>query len=200
MPRPSRLVLPSVPLHVVQRGHNRQRCFHTADDFEAYRLWLHEAALDSACALHAYVLMSNHIHLLLSVESTEHLAGMMKRVAQKYAQYFNYRHHRSGTLWDGRYKSCFVPTEDYVLTCQRYIEMNPVRAGIVRFPGNYKWSSYRSNGEGRHDQLLTPHSVYLRLGLNDSDRRQAYLRLFREALTPQQLAEIRAALNATPQP
>lgn len=196
MPRFSRLVLPAVPLHVIQRGHDRQRCFFVDDDYVVYRQCLHEEAVVACCEVHAYVLMSNHVHLLLSVEDAERLAIMMKGVAQRYAQYFNHRRAATGSPWDGRYKSCLVQTEGYLLTCQRYIEMNPVRAGMVRFPGNYKWSSYRGNAEGRHDELLTPHSVYARLGNDDAERRQAYMRLFRETLTPMQLAEIRAAGNS----
>ncbi|MYM25241.1 transposase [Duganella sp. FT135W] len=195
MPRHSRLVLPAVPLHVIQRGHDRQRCFFVDDDFVEFRQWLHEETVIARCEVHAYVLMSNHVHLLVSVEDARQLAAMMKGVTQKYAQYFNHRHQTTGSPWDGRYKSCLVQTEGYLLACQRYIEMNPVRAGMVRFPGNYKWSSYRSNAEGRHDALLTPHSVYRRLGMNDNERRQAYLRLFQETLTPMQIAEIRAAAN-----
>ncbi|MRX08179.1 transposase [Pseudoduganella sp. FT25W] len=195
MPRHTRVVLKSVPLHVIQRGHDRQRCFFSDEDFLVYRQWLHEEAVMARCAVHAYVLMSNHVHLLVSVDDAERLAAMMKGVAQRYAQYFNRRQQASGSPWDGRYKSCVVQTEGYLLTCQRYIELNPVRAGMVRFPGNYRWSSYRSNAEGRHDELLTPHSVYERLGLNPSDRRQAYMRLFQQPLTPMQIAEIRAAAN-----
>lgn len=195
MPRHLRFVMPSVPLHVIQRGHDRQPCFLVADDYLAYRQWLHEEAVLACCLVHAYVLMGNHVHLLVSAGDAERLAGMMKGVAQRYAQYFNHRHQTTGSPWDGRYKSCLVQTEEYLLTCQRYIEMNPVRAGMVRFPGNYKWSSYRSNAEGRRDELLTPHAVYERLGLDASERRQAYMRLFREALTPMQIAEIRAAAN-----
>lgn len=196
MPRHSRLVLPAVPLHVIQRGHDRQRCFYVDDDFVMFRQWLHEGAVLARGEVHAYVLMSNHVHLLVSVEDAEKLAAMMKGVTQKYAQYFNHRHQMTGSPWDGRYKSCLVQTEGYLLTCQRYIEMNPVRARMVRFPGNYKWSSYRSNAEGRHDGVVTPHSVYQRLGMNDSERRLAYMRLFQETLTPKQIAEIRAAANS----
>jgi putative transposase len=195
MPRASRTFLSAVPLHVIQRGHDRQRCFFVDDDFDVYRKWLHEQALLVECRVHAYVLMSNHVHLLVSVEDVRRLALMMKGVAQAYSQYFNHRHRSSGTVWDGRYKSCLVQTEGYFLTCQRYIELNPVRAGMVRFPGNYKWSSYRSNAEGRHDALVTPHSMYERLGRDASERRQAYLKLFQEALTPMQIAQIRAAGN-----
>jgi putative transposase len=195
MPRHPRLVLPSVPLHVIQRGHDRQQCFFVEEDFVFYRQCLQEKAEMVACQVHAYVLMSNHVHLLLSVEEVGQLAWMMKGVGQQYAQYFNGRHQVSGALWDGRYKSCLVQTEGYLLTCQRYIELNPVRAGMVRFAGNYRWSSYRCNAEGRHDGLVTPHSVYQRLGRDEGEQRQAYLRLFEAMLTPMQIQQIRAAGN-----
>jgi putative transposase len=196
MPRRSRLLLQSVPLHVIQRGHDRCRCFFVDEDFEVYRQWLHEQATFAGCRIHAYVLMSNHVHLLVSVEDAGTLAGMMKGVAQQYAQYFNHRRDSSGAVWDGRYKSCLVQTERYLLVCQRYIELNPVRAGMVRFPGNYRWSSYRANAEGRRDVLLTPHSVYERLGANPLERRQAYFKLFQETLTPMQIEQIRVAGNS----
>jgi putative transposase len=140
--------------------------------------------------------MGNHVHLLISVEDARELAAMMKGVAQRYAQYFNLRHRRSGAVWDGRYKSCLVRTEEYFLICQRYIELNPVRAGIVRFPGNYRWSSYRANAEGRVDSLLTAHSIYLRLGLTEPERRQAYMRLFHKGLTVEQIEKVRSAGNS----
>jgi putative transposase len=197
MPRHSRVVLPAVPLHVIQRGHDRQRCFFVDEDFAAYRQWLHEEAVVAGCRIHAYVLMSNHVHLLLSVEGVEQLARLMKNVGQRYAQRFNKCHGTSGSPWDGRYKSCLVQSEGYLLTCQRYIELNPIRAGMVRFPGNYKWSSYRSNAEGRHDGVVTPHLVYDRMGRDASARRQAYLRLFQQALTPMQVEQIRAAGNGS---
>jgi len=140
--------------------------------------------------------MSNHVHLLVSVDDAQGLTLMMKGLGQRYAQYFNRRHRTSGSPWDGRYKSCLVQTEAYLLTCQRYIELNPVRAGMVNFPGNYRWSSYRCNAEGRHDALLTPHSVYQRLGGSAAERQQAYMRLFRVALTPMQIEQIRKAGNS----
>jgi len=192
MPRASRIFLPAVPLHVIQRGHDRRQCFFCDDDFQMYRRLLHE----QAALVHAYVLMSNHVHLLVSVDDVASLAAMMKGVAQGYSQYFNARRGTTGTVWDGRYKTCLVQTEGYFLTCQRYIELNPVRAGMVRFPGNYKWSSYRSNAEGRYDALVTPHEMYRRLGRDAAERRQAYLRLFQQALTPMQIAQIRGASSS----
>ena len=191
MPRRSRLILPSVPLHVIQRGHDRQLCFLCDDDFQRYRELLHEWVALSAVQIHAYVLMSNHVHLLLSAEDRTALAKLMKSVAQRYSEYFNLRYRRSGSVWDGRYKSCPVQSEKYLLVCQRYIELNPVRARMVRFPGNYRWSSYRGNAEGRRDNLITPHPVFLRLGREAGERRQAYCSLFRESLPQPVIEQIR---------
>ena len=196
MPRRARLVLAGVPLHVIQRGHDRQRCFFSDYDFEVYRQWLREAALAHNCLIHAYVFMGNHLHLLISAEDGRELAATMKGVGQRYAHYFNKRHGRSGTVWDGRYKSCLVQTEEYFLICQRYIELNPVRAGVVGFPGNYRWSSYRANAEGRPDALLSAHAIYLRLGLTDLGRRQAYIKLFHKGLTPEQIEQVRSSGNS----
>lgn len=191
MPRRSRLILPAVPLHVIQRGHDRQLCFLGDDDFQRYAELLREWSILSATQVHAYVLMSNHVHLLLSVADAAALAKLMKAVAQRYSEYFNLRYRRSGSVWEGRYKSCPVQSERYLLVCQRYIELNPVRAGMVRFPGNYRWSSYRTNAEGRSDGIITPHSVFQRLGRSATERQQAYCGLFREALPQPVIDQIR---------
>lgn len=121
---------------------------------------------------------------------------MMKGVAQSYTQYFNRHYQRSGTLWDGRYKSCLILDERYFLTCQRYMELNPVRAGLVRFPGNYRWSSYRGNAEGRRNDVLTPHELYLRLGVTPAARQRAYRELFNEVLAAHDIERIRAAASS----
>ena len=194
MPRPHRLVLPDIPLHIIQRGHNRQRCFGNDADYQAYLRLLRQHG--APCTLHAYVLMSNHVHLLLTATDLGLLAHMMKSLAQQYAQYFNYCYRSSGAVWEGRYKTCMVQTERYFLECQRYIELNPVRAGMVAFPGNYRWSSYRCNAEGRDDGLVTPHTLYQRLGLTPSERLQAYQRLFDEPLAERRITQIRAAINS----
>ena len=194
MPRPHRLVLPEIPLHIIQRGHNRQRCFAADADFQAYLRLLRQHS--TPCALHAYVLMSNHVHLLLTVIDLGLLASMMKSIAQAYAQYFNYYYRSSGAVWEGRYKTCMVQTENYFLECQRYIELNPVRAGMVKFPGNYRWSSYRCNADGRGDGMVTPHPLYQRLGGTQGERRQAYQRLFDEPLAERRVTQIRAAINS----
>ena len=131
MPRRPRIHLPGVPIHLVQRGHNRDACFFTDEDFLAYREWLGEALKKSGCALHAYVFMTNHVHLLLTPESVASLGGLMKALGQRYVQYVNRTYRRSGTLWEGRFRSCLMQGETYVLGCYRYVELNPVRAGMV---------------------------------------------------------------------
>jgi putative transposase len=140
--------------------------------------------------------MTNHVHLLLSVADVKALACLMKSTTQDYSQYFNHRYQRCGAVWQGRYKSCVVQTEDYFLACQRYIELNPVRAGMVDYPGSYRWSSYRCNAEGRDDPVVTSHELYQRLGATPAARRQAYLGLFSEQMTDLAIGRIRSAVNA----
>ena len=122
--------------------------------------------------------MTNHVHLLLSADNVLAVSRMMKGLGQEYAHHINWRRHRSGPLWDGRYKSCVVQDATYLLVCQRYIELNPVRAGMVHYPGHYRWSSYRCNAEGREDVLVQPHPLYLSMGKNQGERQQAYAALF----------------------
>jgi putative transposase len=196
MPRRHRLVLPGVPLHVIQRGHDRQPCFLVEDDYRKFLNWLALHARATQASVHAYVLMTNHVHLLLSVADVKSLACLMKSTTQNYSQYFNHRYQRCGAVWQGRYKSCVVQTEDYFLACQRYIELNPVRAGMVRYPGNYRWSSYRCNSEGRGDSVVTPHQLYQRLGATPTARQQAYLGLFGEQMADAAIERIRSAINA----
>ncbi|WP_310183312.1 transposase [Duganella sp. 3397] len=184
------------PLHLIQRGHNCQRCFINDADYVTYLGLLREHGLMTSCKLHAYVLMSNHGRLLLTIHDAAALSGMMKPSAQHYAQYFNCRYQRTGSVWEGRYKTCMVQTEDYFLECQRYIELNPVRAGMVAFPSHYRWSSYRGNAEGRRDGMTMPHDLYQRLGLTDAERRQTYQRLFDAPLSQYRLVQIRAAINS----
>jgi putative transposase len=160
-----------------------------------YLTLLREYAADVACRVHGYVLMTNHVHLLLSAVDNEGPSVLMRRLGQRYVQYFNRRYERSGTLWEGRFRSSLVDNEQYLLICQRYIELNPVRAGMVEAPEDYPWSSYRANALGADDPLLTPHPVYTNLGRNDEDRRTAYRYLFEEKLSDQLLTQIRHAGN-----
>ena len=195
MPRRPRIHLPGVPIHLVQRGHNREACFFADEDFLAYREWLGDALKKTGCALHAYVLMTNHVHLLVSAERGESPGALMKALGQRYVQYFNRTYRRSGTLWEGRYRSCLTQAEDYLLACQRYIELNPVRAGMVAHPADYPWSSYRANAQGDEDALVTPHEIYLGLGVTQASRLAAYRELFRSELEPGLVEQIRQASN-----
>ncbi|MCP4307803.1 MAG: transposase [bacterium] len=195
MPRRSRIHINGLPLHIVQRGHNRAACFFEDQDRLAYVGWLREALERERCQLHAYVLMTNHVHLLLTPEDATRVAQVLICVGRRYVQYINHTYGRSGTLWDGRYKSSLVQAETYLLVCQRYIELNPVRAGMVADPAAYRWSSYRANGLGQEEVLLSPHRLYLALGQDDESRRAAYRELFRGTLDDVPLSELRMALN-----
>jgi putative transposase len=195
MPRRARLALPNVPLHIIQRGNNRQACFFADEDYRVYLQWLGEYAAKTGCLIHAYVLMTNHVHLLVSTERRESAGALLKALGQRYVQYINRTYRRSGTLWEGRFRSCLTQEETYLLSCQRYIELNPVRAGMVEHPANYRWSSYRANAQGEADVLLSPHSLYQALGLDAPSRQAAYRELFRYELDPGLVDEIRSATN-----
>ncbi|HJV02899.1 MAG TPA: transposase [Burkholderiaceae bacterium] len=195
MPRRARLIFPEVPLHVIHRGNNRQACFFCDDDYQAYLSWLSEHSGRAGVRVHGYVLMTNHLHLLLSPENETGVGSMMKTLGQYYTHYFNRRYHRTGTLWEGRYKSSLVQQERYFLQCQRYIELNPVRAGLLADPAAYRWSSYRCNAWGRPDRVLSPHSMYLRLGDGPEQRQQAYRALFDEPLRQRFIDDLRLATN-----
>ena len=162
MLRRARLMLANVAVHLIQRGNNRQACFYQDSDYLTYLDWLYDYAQESACRIHSYVLMTNHVHLLLTPAKAEGPGKLMKRLGQRYVQYVNRTYQRSGTLWEGRYKSCLTNEEAYVLGCYRYIELNPVRAGMVKHPGEYRWSSFRVNAQNEPTQLISPHQVYRR--------------------------------------
>ncbi len=191
MPRLPRLKLPNTPLHIIQRGNNRSVCFGSDEDFRFYLDHLAEISAKVGVSVHAYVLMTNHVHLLVTPQDAEGASQLMKRLGQRYVQHFNRAHLRTGTLWEGRFRSCVVGEEDYFLGCHRYIELNPVRAGMVAHPGEYHWSSYGVNAQGESSPLVRPHSLYLGLGLNDEERLAAYRELFRYELDPGLVDEIR---------
>ena len=195
MPRRPRIKLAGVPQHVVQRGINREPCFFAEEDYHCYLHWLHKSAADWHCAIHAYVLMTNHVHLLVTAEKPDGIAKLMQTIGRRYVQYINRSYRRTGSLWEGRFKSSVVQAEDYLLTCMRYIEFNPVRANMVNDPAQYRWSSYRHNGLGQTDERIAPHPLYLGLGRNESDRLAAYRALFRSELDGEALADIRLALS-----
>ena len=181
--------------HIIQRGNNRQICFGGDEDFSAYAHWLEDCSRKSRVAIHAWVFMTNHAHLLVTPETDVGVSRMMQTLGRHYVRYFNHTYQRTGTLWEGRFKSCVVDAEDYLLVCQRYIELNPVRAGMETDPGDYPWSSYRANGLGQPAKLWTPHRVYQELGNTLADRAAAYRALFTEQLDSTIINQIRQATN-----
>lgn len=195
MPRRARLALPGIPWHIIQRGNNRTACFYAEADYRLYLEILSEQARMHGCRVHAYVLMTNHVHLLVTPERSDGPALMMKHLGQRYVQYVNRTYRRSGTLWEGRFRSCLAQDEHYVLTCYRYIELNPVRAKMVEHPADYAWSSYRANGQGEADPLISPHDDYWGLGSSPEARESAYRQLFAAHMAPALVDEIRAATN-----
>ena len=184
-----------MPLHIVQRGHNREPCFFSEEDYFSYLHWLSVALKETGCALHAYVLMTNHVHLLITPEHAEHVPKLMISLGRRYVQYINTTYRRTGTLWDSRYKSSLIQVETYLLSCMRYIELNPVRAAMVEDPAHYRWTSYRANALGQSGALLTPHPAYLALDASAEARQSAYRALFRPHLEGEVIADIRLALN-----
>lgn len=195
MPRRPRIKLPDLPQHLVQRGVNREPSFFADEDYSCYLHWLKKSSADYRCAVHAYVLMTNHVHLLVTPETTDGLGRLMQSVGRRYVQYINRTYRRTGTLWEGRFKSSVVQEEGYFLRCMRYIELNPVRAGMCADPGHYRWSSYRHNGLGQADERLTSHPQYLLLGASWTEQQAAYRALFRTGLDEEALADIRLALS-----
>lgn len=196
MPRRPRLVAAEMPLHIIQRGNNRQVCFCTDSDYRVYLALLRGGATRHGCLIHAYILMSNHVHLLITPRDTAAPGAMMKAVGERYVRYFNQRYNRTGTLWDGRFRSCLVQDDAYLLVCHRYIELNPVRAGMVRDPSLYAWSSHHCNAYNQPDQLVTAHPIFSQLGSNEAARAHAYRELFADQLSHDELLRIRDATNS----
>ena len=196
MVRLPRFVIPGQPQHVIIRGNNREPIFHTSDDYRFYIDKLKKASEKHNCDIHSYVMMTNHVHLLTTPYIDRGIGNMVQMLGRYYVQYFNYSYKRSGTLWEGRYKATLVDSVNYLLTCYRYIELNPVRArGMVNHPGDYPWSSYRYNALGEDDPIVVPHEEYLRLGKTPAERQAAYKALFNIRIGGEKLEEIRQATN-----
>ena len=195
MPRRARIRFPGIPQHVIQRGNNRAACFFADDDYRYYRQCLSDGTQRYGCAIHAYVLMTNHVHLLVTSETEEGLSLMMRYLGSRYVQYVNYVYRRTGTLWEGRYKSCLIDSERYLLTCYRYIELNPVRAGLVADPADYPWSSYAAHALGKHDILVQDHPLYCALGDANATRQAAYRDLFRAQVDEASINTIRDSIS-----
>jgi putative transposase len=196
MPRQPRPDFAGIAQHVVQRGNDRQPCFFAPSDYACYLTQLQESAHRHDVAIHAYVLMTNHVHLLATPAAPGGISRMMQHLGRRYVPFVNARYRRTGTLWEGRFRACLVDRGDYVLACHRYIELNPVRAAMVVAPLEYAWSSHRANAEGHHDPLLSSHDDYRRLGSDDASRRAAYRALFEGCVTEEQTASIRSHLAA----
>jgi putative transposase len=188
-------VFPGLSLHLIQRGHNRQACFREETDYLVYLSSLAELSAAAGCALHAYCLMTNHVHLLLTPRDPEALARLTRPLGQTYVQYFNRRYSRSGTLWEGRPRTCLVDSARYVLACYRYIELNPLRAGMVGSPAEYRWSSFHGNSGRVENKALTPHPEYLALSSDVSARRRAYLEMLEAGDDAEFLLAVREATN-----
>ncbi|MBT8354071.1 MAG: transposase [Desulfobacterales bacterium] len=195
MPRRKRVCPAGYPVHIVQRGNNRQICFASDADMAAFVNWLTKAAQLYGIAIHAWVLMTNHVHLLVTPSSDTAVSKTMQYLGRYYVRYFNFRYRRTGTLFDGRFKSSLVQVDRYLLACQRYIELNPIRAGLVNDPGDYVWSSYRAHALGTSARMWTPHPMYLALGKNDGERCWTYRNTFSEFLNTDVIQDIRRSLN-----
>lgn len=195
MARLPRIIVPGQPQHVIQRGNNRETIFVVDEDYRFYLEKLGEGCQRHDCELHAYVLMTNHVHLLITPYAEEGLGKVLQWLGRYYVQYFNHRYKRSGTLWEGRYKATLLNSEQYLLICYRYIELNPVRAGMVNHPVDYPWSSYHANALGKPDEYLVPHALYQRLGCSENERQNAYRQLFKHHIEERTLKEIRDSTN-----
>ena len=189
MARLARVSPVGVPVHVYQRGNNHQVVFADESDFVAYLGWLIEYSKKYEVEVHAWCLMTNHIHLLCTPRQEGGISKMMQALGRQYVRYFNYQYKRSGTLWEGRYKSCLVQGDTYLLDLHRYIEMNPVTADMVKEPSEYPWSSYQVNALGKKSKLLTPHRLYLQLGKDDKERQNSYRDLFNAYVVDTKLIE-----------
>ena len=196
MARLPRLTVAAYPHHIILRGNNRQNIFRDNDDHQRMLRALRDFSLEHKVALHAYVLMSNHLHLLLTPETNEGVPRMMQALGRSYVRYFNDRHGRTGTLWEGRYRSSLIEAERYLLACMAYIDLNPVRAGMVAAPGDYPWSSYAHYVGLRSDPLITPHPLFWELGNTPFAREAAYADLVKAGQSLEQREELTRAVQS----
>lgn len=195
MPRHPRFCPVNYPVHVIQRGNNRQTLFTADKDISVYAHWLAEGAEKFGVKVHGWVFMTNHVHLLLTPKREGSLSRLMQSLGRRYVGYFNYAFARTGTLFEGRFRSSLVQSDQYFLTCLRYIELNPVRAGMVKDPGDYRWSSYRVHSYGLRVNMWSPQADYLALGAGEMERQTSYRKLFTKALDSDTVAKIRHCVN-----
>jgi len=195
MPRLPRVMSAGFPQHVIQRGNNCEACFFAETDYAVYLHWLKQAASTYRVAIHAYVLMPNHVHLLATPGMDGGISRMMQYLGRHYVHYINRTYHRSGALWERRFRAHIVESGRYLLTLYRYIERNPVRAGMVATPDQYRWSSVGDHLGSGGESFVVDHEAYLCLGETPQERAHVYGALVRESLEPNLLSEIRAAAN-----
>ncbi len=195
MPRKPRFYVPGAPVHAVQRGHNRSSIFFGDLDYLEYLRCLKQASDSCGCAVHAYVLMTNHVHLLLTPERADSVGRLFQSLGRHFVRYVNATYQRHGGLWEGRYKCNVIESQAYLLSCMRYIELNPVRAGMVDHPANYRWSSYAANALGVSNAVLTAHTEYVTLGRLSDNRQSVYRDLFDGGSTSDELKLLRCALQ-----
>jgi putative transposase len=195
MARLRRLWLPGLPEHLIIRGNNRQAIFRSDGDRVFFHRCLVEVSRRHGVEVHAYVLMGNHVHLLATGRAAYSISRMIQAAGRRYVSYFNYLYKRTGTLWEGRFRSSAVETDRYLLACQRYIELNPVRAGIVSDPSEFPWSSHRCLALGKADDVVTPHSLYLGLATDDPERRRRYRMMFDRPIPAETMTAIRNSVQ-----
>lgn len=196
MPRQPRFCPAGLPVHVIQRGINRQACFKNNADYAAYAHWLNDCAQKYAVDINGWVFMTNHVHLLLTPQNCNtSISKLMQSLGRLYVRHFNHQHARSGGLFEGRFRSSLIQDDQYLLTCLRYIELNPVRAAMVDKPGDYQWSSFSAHAFGRRIAMLTPHPLYQSLGATRARRQSQYRQLIGETLTADEVARIRHCTN-----
>lgn len=196
MPRKKRFYQPGVPAHVFQRRHNKEPVFFDDQDYLAYLRFLKAAADELECLIHAYVLMTNHVHLLITPKAENDISVLFQKIGRHFVPYMNKTYRRRGSLWEGRHKGNILESEAYFLSCMRYIEMNPVRAAMVEHPGQYRWSSYAANAQGIDNAILQRHALYLALGETPEIRQGAYRAGFDIETHPDEIQLIRACLHS----
>lgn len=196
MPRKARVIIPNTPHHIMQRGHNRQVVFSSEEEFQYYRENLILYKKQFGCKVHAYCLMTNHVHLIVNPgDNPESLSLLMKRLAGRQTRYVNNLEKRSGSLWEGRFKSSIISSKEYLLACCRYIELNPLRAGLVNDPKDYLWSGYNHKVEGIADKAIDLDSNYRALGNTPKERQSAYKAYVIQTIPDEELQLIRRAIQ-----
>ncbi|MFD1382669.1 transposase [Rhodanobacter aciditrophus] len=193
MPRRPRALLPNVPVHIVQRGASHKAVFFENEDYKAYASWMKEAAVVYDIAIHAFVLMTNHIHILLTAKNPENVGKFMQHIGRRYVPFINHKYGRSGSIWEGRYKSNLVQSEHYFLAVMRYIELNPVRANMVEQAAHYRWSSFQHNSGLKPLSFITPHPVFNAPGSDTVTLSSNYLSMFEQQQNTQEINTIRNA-------